>query len=236
MAHLKRLVAPESWGISKKEYKFITRPNAGPHKLDESIPLNVVVKNLLGHANTTRESKKIITAGKVLVDNKPRTDYRFPLGLMDIIDIPETKQAYTLILDTYGKFKLSPAKNKTLRYCKVLGKTTLKGKKTQLNLSAGKSLIVLKDEYKAGDTVILDLSTNKIKTHIKFEKNSLAYITAGKYMGNIGKIIDIHKLKLSKDKIALMIGSHKYETLKEYAFVIDKSFAENEGHKSDEKD
>ncbi len=236
MTHLKRLVAPESWQVSKKQYKWITRPNPGPHNLEASIPLSIVVKNLLRHATTTHESKKIITAGKIHVDTVARKDYRFPLGIMDILEVPETKEAYVLLLDNYGKFKLHQVKNKAVKYCKVLGKTTLKGKKTQLNLSSGRNLLVDKDVYNIGDTISLDLKGNKIVSHLKLEKDATAYITAGKYTGHVAKILDIHKSRLAKDKITIKIANHKFETLKDYAFVVDKQFEENGSIKSNEKD
>ncbi len=235
MAHLKRLTAPESWGIHKKVNQWVTRPSPGPHRLADSIPISLLLKSLLAQAKTTREAKQIILAGKILVDGIARKDHRFSLGLMDILSLPDAAKSYILLLDTYGKFKLYPAKHKASKYCKILGKTTLKGKKTQLNLSSGRNMIIDKDSYKVGDTVMLDLSLNKIKSHLKFEKDATAYITAGKYTGNICKIVEINKLKLSKDKITIKIGSHSYETLKDYAFVVDEGFLEDERNKSDEK-
>jgi len=228
MAHLKRLTAPDSWGISKKENKYITRPNPGPHKLNESIPLNLVVKKLLNAAKTTLESKKIIVAGKILVDKRPRKDIKFPLGLMDIIEIPDTKESFIVLLDDYGKFKLSPIKNSNSKYFKIINKTTLKGKKIQLNLKPGRNIIVDKDAYKVGDTITIDLSSNKIKSHLKLEKDSLAYITAGKYIGKIVTILEIHKFKMAKDTITIKLDNNKYETLKDYAFVVDNHFVEND--------
>ena len=232
MAHLKRLTSPKSWNISKKEYKFATRPSPGPHSLQSSIPLNLVVKNLLGYASTTRESKKIITSGKIIVDGRARKEHTYPLGVMDIIELPDTKSAFILLLDELGKFKLHPIKHTKTKYCKIIDKTTLRKKKTQLNLSSSRNIIIAKDTYKVGDTVLLDLSTNNIKSHLKFEKDATAYITDGKYVGSTGKILDITKSSLSKDKITIKIGNHKYETLKDYAFIVDKEFEE---YKKDER-
>jgi small subunit ribosomal protein S4e len=235
MAHLKRLTAPESWQIKKKEYKFITRPNPGAHALADSIPLNIIVKNLFGYASTTHESKKIIGAGKILVDKVPRKDHRYNLGLMDILEIPETKHSYILLMDKHGKFQLHQTKHNDVKYCKVIGKTILKGKKTQLNLSSARNLLVAKDEYKLGDTILLGLKDNKAKGHLKLEKDAIVYVTAGKYKGNIAKVVEIHKSNLSDDKITIKIGAHKFETLKDYAFVVDKNFALEDEHKQSDE-
>ena len=48
--HLKRLYAPKSWMLGKMGGVNVTRPSCGPHKLRESIPLHVVLKNRLKYA------------------------------------------------------------------------------------------------------------------------------------------------------------------------------------------
>ena len=45
--------------LGKTNGLYATRPSQGPHKLRESIPIDVVLRNKLGYANTSRESKII---------------------------------------------------------------------------------------------------------------------------------------------------------------------------------
>ena len=58
--HLSRLTAPKSWPIKRKSTKWITRPHPGPHTLKNCMSLNIVLKNILKYAKTTKEVKKIL--------------------------------------------------------------------------------------------------------------------------------------------------------------------------------
>ncbi|MEK6839814.1 MAG: 30S ribosomal protein S4e, partial [Nanoarchaeota archaeon] len=105
--------------------------------------------------------------------------------------------------------------------CKIIGKHTLRKKKIQINLYDGKNIVVDKDSYKVGDTVIV--AEGKIKRHIKLEKGSLIYLTGGKHIGKVGKLIDITKFKgMENDRIIMETKEGKIETLKDYVFVIEK--------------
>ena len=53
--HLKRLFAPNSWMVSKIGGVNVTRPSCGPHKLRESIPLHLILRNKLKYALNGRE-------------------------------------------------------------------------------------------------------------------------------------------------------------------------------------
>ncbi len=222
MAHLKRLTVPNSWSIRKKDTTFIATPMPGPHKKNECITLNLALKDFLNMANTTREVKKILQQNLVYVDGVPRKDYRFPVGLMDIISIPSIHQSYMVMYSDKGKFMLkkldTDPKEKS---CKIIGKHTLRKKKIQINLYDGKNIVVDKDSYKVGDTVIV--AEGKIKRHIKLEKGSLIYLTGGKHIGKVGKLIDITKFKgMENDRIIMETKEGKIETLKDYVFVIEK--------------
>lgn len=57
--HLKRIATPKSWMLGKTGGIYATRPSQGPHKLRESIPIDILIRNKLGYANTAREVKVI---------------------------------------------------------------------------------------------------------------------------------------------------------------------------------
>ena len=224
--HLSGLNAPKSWGIKRKEIKWVVRPNPGPHKLKECIPLNLLVKNLLKYAKTTREVKSILNKGEIIIDKKVRKDHKFPLGIMDVLEIPKLNEYYRIFLDNKNKFVLAKIKKEdtNLKPFKIIDKTNLKNKKIQLNLYGGKNLITDKDIYKVGDTLIIDLNNNNIKSHLKLEKGSLIYLIGGKHKGEIGNLESIEKPKgiSGRTEIVLDIGKRKINTLKEHAFVINK--------------
>ena len=104
--HLKRLVAPKSWKIKRKGITFVTRPNPGMHSKKNSISINVVLRDMLKYAKTTRDVKVILSKGDILVDGKQIKDNRFSVGVMDLIDIPKTKESFRVLLNKKGNISL----------------------------------------------------------------------------------------------------------------------------------
>ena len=50
--HLKRINTPRSWLLSKMGGIYATRPNQGPHKLRECLPLCIIIKYLFIYVET----------------------------------------------------------------------------------------------------------------------------------------------------------------------------------------
>lgn len=221
--HLFSLNAPKNWPIERKKYTWITRPSPGPHKLEKCLPLNLLIKHLLKYSRTARETRTILNSGEILVDNKIRKDQKFPIGIMDTIHVKKTKENFRLIVNQDNKYelkKITEAESK-LKPCRIINKKTLKKGKVQLNLFDGRNILVDKDIYKVGDTVIFDLEKNKIVDHLKLDKGAMVYILDGKYIGHIGKVNDIvNETGFKANKILFSVNKEKYETLKDYAFVI----------------
>ncbi len=224
MAHLKTLNAPRIWPIEKKKTKFIARASPGPHSLTRCITLNLLLKEVLNYAKTTREVKKILNNKQIIIDKIPRKDYKFPLGIMDVINVPKLGQCYRLLINEKKNFVANKIKEESsnLKPLKIIGKRILKQNKIQLNLFDGRNIIVDKDMYKVGDTVVYNLTTNKIESHLKLDKKSKVYITDGKYQGRIGEVQEIKK-EVKDDIILIKDKEENFETLKRYVFVIDEN-------------
>ena len=219
--HLKRLSAPKSWPLQRKGITFIARPLPGAHKLNQCITINVVLKDLLKHSKTTKETKSILNKGLVLVDNKVVKKHRLPVGIMDIISIPSLKEYYKVLYNTRKKFILEPIKKEEAeqKTCKIIGKKILKKKKVQINLYDAKNIIVTKDAYKVGDSIVI--KDNKIVKHLKFEKGAKVFLTAGKYIGLFGTLEEIKKFNgRSHDLITVIVDKKQFQSKKDYAFVI----------------
>jgi small subunit ribosomal protein S4e len=217
--HLKRLNAPTSWKIKRKGTVFITRSNPGPHPMHLSMPISLVIQNLLGHAHTLRDVKNILNKNTVLVDNRRIKDHRFPVGFMDSLAMPETKECYRVILNRKGMIDLNKlsAEDGKKKICKIIGKTIIKKSKMQINFSDARNMIVDKGSYNVGDSVVIDLESKKITSHLKFENGAKVMLTGGKSIGLIGKVEEIkgEKLIYSDD------SGKRLETAKRYAFVIE---------------
>lgn len=61
--HLKRLFAPKTWDIKRRGIKFIAKPIPGAHKISMSLPLNVILRDILKYANTNKEVKLMLEKG-----------------------------------------------------------------------------------------------------------------------------------------------------------------------------
>ena len=97
--HMKRLAAPKSWMLDKLGGVFAVRPSSGPHRLRESMPISIFLRNRLKYALTAKEVERIMKQRLVKIDGKTRTDPRFPSGFMDVVQIDKTGENFRLIYD-----------------------------------------------------------------------------------------------------------------------------------------
>lgn len=218
--HLKRYFAPKTWKIKRKGIKFVAKPIPGAHKIEVSLPLNVILRDILGYANSNREVKFILEKKNIVIDGIRRKDHKFPVGLLDVLSLKDIDEHFRIILDKKGKIELIKIgkDESALKLCKVTGKCMVKGK-VQLNLHDGKNIFVQKNTYKVGDSVLMVLGKkNEIKEHISIDKNVLIYLTGGKHIGQVGKVQDI----IGNRILYKTESGDVVETLKEYAFPIGK--------------
>ncbi|MCD6373756.1 MAG: 30S ribosomal protein S4e [Thermococcus sp.] len=227
--HLKRLAAPSQWYLPRKTYKWAVRPRPGPHSMKTSIPLIYIVRDYLGYAKTAREARKILNEGKVLVDGRVRKDYKFPVGIMDVVSIPETGEHYRVLPNRIGKLILHPiseeeAKIKPLR---VSNKRMVKGAKVQLNLHDGSNHLVTmdeKDKYRTAYTVLMKVPEREIVEVIPFEVGAYVFVTQGKNVARRGRIVEVRHFPMGWPDVVTIEDENGelFDTLKEYAFVIGK--------------
>ena len=214
--HLKRLAAPKTWQIERKRTTFIVKSRPGPHRLEMSMPLGIIIKEILKQANTTSEVKKILNSNEIKIDGVVRKDFRFPVGVFDTLEFTNVGEHFRVILDKKGIGLIKINKeDSSIKPCKITGKTMVKGR-LQLSLYDGKTILVDKDSYKVGDTVVLSLPENKIGKHLKLEKKAAIILIGGKHIGEAGNVDAIveNRLIYKDDKNELV------ETLKDYAFVV----------------
>jgi len=223
--HLKRLNAPRVLKIKRKENIWTIRPSPGPHPLEKSIALGILIRDYLNLSDNLRETKKILTNGEVQVDGVVRKNHEFPCGLMDVISIPALKKDFRILFDRRGKLQLVPilSKDATWKLCRVENKTVLKGKKIQLNLHDGRNKIVEKDDYKTGDVLRVSFKDQKIDDVFKFQKGTVSLITGGSHIGEIANIDDIETIPSFKPNLAKMKGRSEFSTHQKYVFPIGKT-------------
>lgn len=220
--HLKRYSIPKYWKLGRKEKKFVVSPTPGPHKKYECIPLLVVLRDVLKIVDNSKEARIVISKGEILVDKKERKDPNYPVGLMDIIEIPNIKKYYLVSVNKHGLFleEVSHA-SADKKLCRIQDKRTLKGGIMQLNLHDGRNILTEKNVYNPNDSVLIELPTQKILKHYKFDKNSSAIIVSGKNIGVKGKIKEAfnRETMLGSNRVILQTKDGEIETVKEYVLV-----------------
>lgn len=230
---LKRKPAPRIWPIHRKEYVWVVRPSPGPHSMKNSIPLAVILRDILGYAETRREAKAIVSQGKVKVDGKVRRDDAFPVGAMDVLSIQEINKNFRVLPHTKGLI-LHPISEEEAKFklCRIENKTTTKNGNILLSLHDGSTLLIKvvdpknprEDIYSTLDTIKISLPGRQILQHVKMGKNVIALVTGGKNIGRYGKVVDIEEAAGKKRREAIVTiednRGNSFQTIMDYVFVI----------------
>jgi small subunit ribosomal protein S4e len=212
-----------------KEKKWIVTPRPGPHKKFESIPLLIIIRDLLKLADSSKEVNRVIKTKEVLVDGKPRIDKKYPVGLFDVINIPKIDKQYRVVPSRTGlKLIEIPKKEANLKLCRIKNKTMTKGGILQLNLHDGKNILLDKKEekkvYNTGDSLLIELPGQKVVEYIKMEKEATAILTAGQNIGDIAKIKEIIMTRSREpNKVLCTKDEREFEAIIDYVFVVGKT-------------
>lgn len=224
--HLKRLAAPGHWQIQRKVRPFTIRSHPGPHALHESVPLGIIIRDMLHLTSTYNETRRIIAQGQVKVDGRIRKVYKYPVGLMDVIEVPETKTYLRVVPDSRHFLQLHKITKKetSLKPCKITGKSTTKKGYIQLHLHDGRTILLKitnpkakpKEKYKTGDTLLIKIPDQTIQTHIPLKKDVTAIITGGDHTGFVGKLMKID----TENRLGTLKGGNKKTILTAIRYVF----------------
>jgi small subunit ribosomal protein S4e len=171
-----------------------------------------------------REAGRVLSRRLVLVDGKPRTDPKFPVGLMDVVSFGE--MSYRMVVDWKGRLvpleiKAERASSKIL---KVVGKHTVKGGKITLSFHDGRNMRA-DNNIKVGDSVIVSLPNAEMKAHLQSAKGARCLVSEGKHAGSIVKLKEIIQRKGSKPSEALVESDGgEFITVAKYLVVVDAGF------------
>jgi small subunit ribosomal protein S4e len=201
------------------------KPSPGPHKTRECLPLILILRNRLKYALTNREVNAILMQRLVLVDGKTRTDKTYPSGFMDVVEIPKTDEHFRLLYDAKGRFVVHRITAEEAKYKLAKVKRMEVGPKgiPYIALSDGRTIRYPDPVIKVNDTVKLDLETNKVVDHIKFDVGNVAIMTGGHNRGRIGVIQHREKHKGSFEILHIKdAAGHTFATRVGNVFVIGK--------------
>jgi len=220
--HLKRVAAPRSWPVTRKTSKWIAKPSPGPHSEEHGMPLVVVLRVLLHLADKSKEIKQILHEGKVMVDGRIRKDHTFPVGLFDVVSVPDINANYRVMVGQDGKFKLVPVADSGSKLLKIVDKTTVSGGRIQLNFHDGTTMLASND-YHTKDSVVLKVPEKAIGQHLKYEVGSMAFVIGGQHAGTLGKIKEIRIIKsTTPNRVTITAPAGDFDTIEEYVVVVGK--------------
>jgi small subunit ribosomal protein S4e len=223
--HLKRHRSPGFWPIHRKAGVWTIRTSSGPHSRNTSIPTTILLRNQLKYAHTAKEAKKILSQKKLIVDGKPRNKKSFPIGIMDVVHIPDSSEYYRALPDLGGKLRLLPisAEEAQFKLYRIIGKTSQKRGRIQLNFHDGSNLIIdsEKDQYKVNDVIKIKIPEKEILDYLEFKGMQQVIVTGGRSQGFRGTLIGLGpEPGWKKTAIIRTPEGNDIRTLSKYLFVI----------------
>lgn len=222
---LKKYSIPKSWKINKRDETWVTSPKS-PHKKEKTIPINVLLRDVIGLVENTREVKRIQANEDLEVDKRKIKDHKFGVGLFDVISIPQSSFHVRTTVDKKGRLKFIEIGEEESNYkiCKVENKRNISEGKYQLNLHDGRNIIKEEaDKISPLDSLLIKLPDQEIEEVIKFKKGNQALVTAGKHSGKVAEIKDKEIIKgPTPNKVLLEDTEEEFSTIEEYVTVVGK--------------
>ncbi|MCX8196451.1 MAG: 30S ribosomal protein S4e [Acidilobaceae archaeon] len=230
--HLKALAAPPFWPVKRKEHPWTVKPRAGPHSKASSLPLLLVVRDVLGYAKTAREARRLIAEGNFKVDGVVRRDYKFPVGFMDVLEVKGSGEVFRVLPYPTTFFKLHPINpaEAGVKPLRIENKTTVKGGHVQLNLYGGRNVLIrvkdprnpVEDIYDTWGTVLLSLSDSAVLSYVPFGEGKIAIVMGGRAVGRVGRIKSVAPGWRKESTVVTLEDAKRnlFQTSLNYIFVI----------------
>lgn len=176
--------------LDKLSGTYAPRPSPGPHKLRESLPLTIFLRNRLKYALTGREVTAILKQRLIKVDSKVRTDSTYPTGFMDVISIEKSGEHFRLLYDVKGRFTIHRITPEEASYKLLKVRQVALGAKgvPYVVTHDGRTIRYPDPIIRVNDTIKFDLEQNKIVDFVKFDTGNVVMITGGRNMGRAGVI------------------------------------------------
>ena len=221
---LKRQMAPQFWGITRKDKRFAITVRPGPHKKAIAVPTAIFLRDMLKIVTTLREAKTTIYSGKVKVDGVVRKSLHHAIGLMDVVELENVPEIYRLV-PSNGKL-LQPVKvdaeEKSKKLVRVRSKTTINRGMIQVGFHDGRSIISDID-VSVGDTCLIEVPSQKIIEVIKMAQGYQALVTRGINAGQVGRIESIEEgTFILPRRVVLTLGQRKIEIPSNIIMVVGK--------------
>jgi small subunit ribosomal protein S4e len=219
---LKRGAAPRAWTIPRKGTKWVKRPAPGPHPQEQSVPLQIVLRDLLGVARSAREARILARQGSVRLDGRIVTDLDRGVGLMDTLSLAAPTDAhYRMVKNGRGKLVLVriPSTEAGVKIGQVRRKHSLPSGRLAVTLHDGRNVRVAANvAYRVGDSLKIEVPGQKVVDHLKLAPGALAFVAGGSHVGQLARVDRVEVRNSSQPN--LVHFAEGFSTTKEYVFVV----------------
>jgi len=132
MTHTNRQNIGKFWPIPRKGTKYLA---VSSHDKNNSIPLIVVMREVLNLVRTKKELKKAINEKQIKINGKEVMKVNYPIGLFDVISVTSLKKNYKAGLGENKKLVFEEVSDSeaSKKVIKIVGKKL--GKKGRLQSS-----------------------------------------------------------------------------------------------------
>lgn len=202
------------WPVPRKGTKYVA---VSIHNKNNSIPLSVVMRDILKLVKSVKELKKTLNEKNVKINGKDIKNIKYPVSLFDVVSIQD-KNYRTNFNGKKMFFEEIKKDNANSKVLKIIGKKNLGKSIMQFNLMDGVN-IISDEKANVGDSVVFDFNNKKIKKIIKMEKGNSAFVISGKNSGMKGKILEISNV--GNKKLAIIDAGKKITVWTKNFIVIE---------------
>lgn len=200
--HQKRLPAPKHYPIKRKDYSYVASVT-GSRSSEDAIPAVVLLREVLGYAETEKEAKKILEQNGLLRNGEPVKDVHQGVGVLDNVELPEADEQYRIIRN--GEYlQFIPVEDEKV-IAKITGKS-VSGDSRIYRLHNGENYRT-KDEYSTGNTLLLNDSVEEVI----LEEDQKVLVIDGKHAGETGTLTEIQEEERKSD-IGVIEGEKEFQT------------------------
>lgn len=203
MTHQKRLSAPKHYPIERKQEKYVATIK-GSRDADSAIPVGLFLRDVLEYADTEKEAKKIIRNGDILRNGEPVGDVQEGVGVLDLIEIPETEEFYRVV-KSGDNLDFVPVESG-----ESVGKVVDKheeGDRFVYRLHNGENYST-KDDFETGSTLVFGDGVEEVS----LEEGAEALVIRGQHAGETVEVQEIDRRGMNPDTAIISENGNEFET------------------------
>lgn len=210
MTHQKRLPAPNHYPVERKQNTYVSTIK-GSRSSENAVPAVLVLRDVLGYAETEKEAKQIVKQGDLLRNGDPIKDIKEGIGILDVVEIPETEESYRVVRK--GKYLDFVETEDTRTVAKVTGKD-VEGDEYVYRLHTGENYRT-GDDFETQSTLIFNSGVEEIP----LEEGETVLVTGGQHAGEVAKMKGVNDRGM-KTNTGTVEAEEEFETPLENLIAI----------------